>query len=174
MPPLRDNPNDIKALAEYFVRVHAEQSGIVPCEFTDGALAAMQTYQWPGNVRQLRNVVEWLMIMSSASGDPKIKAGHLPPEVCADGDSVVSTNGQDTDMMGVPLREAREMFERSYLELQVKRFGGHISHTAQIIEMERSSLHRKLKQLGLTPFAKQNDNTSSEDIEEERKTAQNG
>ena len=105
----------------------------------------MQSYNWPGNVRQLRNVIEWLLIMAPSS---EITAEALPPELKQRAGALL--HGQDSaELMLKPLREAREIFEREYLLSQVNRFGGNISRTAHFIGMERSALHRKLKSLGL-------------------------
>ena len=111
-------------------------------------MAALQAYDWPGNVRQLRNVVDWLLIM--APGDPKepIRADMLPPEIGAITPTVLKWD-KGGEIMGLPLREAREVFEREYLLAQVTRFGGNISRTAAFVGMERSALHRKLKSLGV-------------------------
>ena len=126
----------------------AAAARIVPREFGDDAIAALQAYEWPGNVRQLRNVVEWLLIMAPGEGHQPIRADTLPAEIGATAPSVARWN-RGGELMGLPLREAREMFEREYLVAQVSRFGGNISRTAAFIGMERSALHRKLKSLGV-------------------------
>ena len=111
-------------------------------------MAAIQAYDWPGNIRQLRNVMDWLLIM--APGDPRepIRADMLPPEVGAITPSVLRWE-KSSEIMTLPLREAREVFEREYLLSQVTRYGGNISRTASFVGMERSALHRKLKSLGV-------------------------
>ena len=110
----------------------------------EDAMAALQAYDWPGNVRQLRNVIERLLIMAPGDPDEPIRADMLPPEIGAIAPASVGRTGRrDHDVL--PLREAREMFEREYLEAQVTRFGGNISRTAEFVGMERSALHRKLK-----------------------------
>jgi two-component system nitrogen regulation response regulator NtrX len=116
--------------------------------FGEDAIAAMQAYDWPGNVRQLRNVVEWLQIM--APGDPAvpIRADMLPPEIGAIMPATLRGE-HSAEIMGLPLREARELFERQYLLAQVTRFAGNISRTSAFVGMERSALHRKLKMLGV-------------------------
>jgi len=126
----------------------ARQSGIKPRRIGNDAMAVLQAHNWPGNVRQLRNNVERLMILSRGD-DPEatITADLLPAEI---GDMMPKTPGQnDQHIMALPLREAREMFERDYLIAQINRFGGNISRTAEFIGMERSALHRKLKSLGV-------------------------
>lgn len=168
MPPLRDRIQDVPALAAWFSDFYSTQSGIAPCVFSDSAIAAMQSYHWPGNVRQLRNVIEWVMIMNGGApaGQP-VRPENLPAEIVSGSpDASVARPGQD--VMALPLKEAREMFERSYLESQIRRFGGNISKTAQFVDMERSALHRKLKQLGISPFGR-GDSDQPED--QQRKSA---
>ena len=112
------------------------------------ALAVLQAYSWPGNVRELRNVIERLLIMAPDDPSKSIGIDMLPPEINAD--IPVSGNmAGKMEIMGLPLRDAREIFEREYLMAQVTRFGGNISKTAEFIGMERSALHRKLKSLGM-------------------------
>ena len=148
VPALRDRREDIPMLADYFMERSARSAGLSPRRFGDDALAALQAYDWPGNVRQLKNVVDWILIM--VSGDPRevVRADMLPAEVGSVAPAVLRWE-KGGEMMGLPLREAREMFEREYLLAQVTRFGGNISRTAAFIGMERSALHRKLKSLGV-------------------------
>ncbi len=114
----------------------------------DDALAVLQNYDWPGNVRQFKNVIDWLLIMAPGGADETIRADMLPPEIIGKTSPALQLK-KDFDVMSVPLREARESFEREYLIAQVTRFGGNISRTAAFIGMERSALHRKLKTLGI-------------------------
>ncbi len=165
LPPLRDRPQDIPLLADYFIRQYSQQSGLPPCTLTPAALAAMQHYAWPGNIRQLRNVIEWLMIMHS--GDPAVRPDQLPPELFGTGNDATLTGNAHHEVMALPLREAREFFERDYLASQVHRFGGNISKTAEFVGMERSALHRKLKQLGISTGGRHED----EVVDDERKSA---
>jgi two-component system nitrogen regulation response regulator NtrX len=148
VPPLRDRREDIPPLANHFMERGASAAGLPARTLADDALAALQAYDWPGNVRQLRNVIDWVMIM--APGDPSvpIRADMLPPEL---GAVVPATlrGDRSAEIMALPLREARELFERQYLLAQVTRFGGNISRTAAFVGMERSALHRKLKSLGV-------------------------
>jgi two-component system nitrogen regulation response regulator NtrX len=147
IPPLRDYREDIPALANFFMTQMAEATGRPPRSFSEDAIATLQTYNWPGNVRELRNVIERILIMAPGNESDPIRSDMIPAEV-SDG-NVQSSGGLDsTEYMGLPLREAREIFEREYLEVQVSRFGGNISKTASFIGMERSALHRKLKSLG--------------------------
>lgn len=148
VPPLRDRREDIPLLAKHFMERAASAAGLPPRTLADDALAALQAYDWPGNVRQLRNVIEWILIM--ASGDPQvpIRAEMLPPELGAVVPATIKGD-RSAEIMALPLREARELFERQYLLAQVTRFGGNISRTAAFVGMERSALHRKLKSLGV-------------------------
>jgi len=159
MPSLRQHPDDIPAVVDYFVQAYSRQSGMPVLTFSEGALAALQSCNWPGNVRQLRNVVERIMIMASGNvSGGVIQTEHLPAEVLSVKVAERQTGAEPSaDFMSVPLREAREIFEREYLSSQLRRFGGNISKTAQFVGMERAALHRKLKQLGISTGAKQND-----------------
>jgi two-component system nitrogen regulation response regulator NtrX len=112
-------------------------------------MSAFLSYSWPGNVRQLKNLVEWMMILGSSQTDSPIQASDLPPEISGTIHSALKGDWQ-TDMIALPLREAREVFEREYLLAQINRFGGNISRTAQFVGMERSALHRKLKSLHIS------------------------
>ncbi|MBO6520615.1 MAG: sigma-54-dependent Fis family transcriptional regulator [Rhodospirillales bacterium] len=153
IPALIERRDDIPVLARHFMNTAANATGQTVRDFSDDALAALQTYGWPGNVRELRNVIERLLIM--APGDPSqpISGNMLPPEIMGNAPSVdVERNAE---IMSLPLRDAREMFEREYLLAQVERFGGNISQTAQFVGMERSALHRKLKSLGVRGQDKQ-------------------
>ncbi|GAB6053623.1 sigma-54 dependent transcriptional regulator [Magnetospira thiophila] len=148
MPALNKRREDIPLLAQQFMRRAAEATGQPPRVFGDDALAALQAYDWPGNVRELRNIVERLLIMAPGGAGDLIHADSLPGEL---GSSNSAALGWDKsgEIMALPLREARELFERQYLMIQVDRFGGNISRTASFVGMERSALHRKLKSLGV-------------------------
>jgi two-component system nitrogen regulation response regulator NtrX len=111
-------------------------------------MAVLQSHDWPGNVRQLRNNVERVMILAGGDPDAVINASMLPQDVGSMVPSMPNGNGGE-HLMGLPLREAREVFEREYLVAQISRFGGNISRTAEFVGMERSALHRKLKALGI-------------------------
>jgi two-component system nitrogen regulation response regulator NtrX len=126
----------------------AQATGRPSREFSEEAIATLQVYTWPGNVRELRNVVERVLIMAPGDTNEAIRSDMIPAEITSLGQQ--SDSGLDrTEFMGLPLREAREIFEREYLGAQVNRFGGNISKTATFIGMERSALHRKIKSLGL-------------------------
>ena len=148
IPSLRDRREDIPALAQLFLARSAENSGIPSRELSADALSALQAYDWPGNVRQLRNLVDWLLIMAPGGSGDAIRADMLPPEVGSNAPALLTID-PTADIMGLPLREARDLFETQYLQAQLLRFGGNISRTAQFVGMERSALHRKLKQLGV-------------------------
>jgi two-component system nitrogen regulation response regulator NtrX len=147
IPPLSDRRDDIPALAEHFFTRYANEQGVPAPEIAAEALAALQAYDWPGNVRQLRNVVERTVILAPRERLGTIERDMLPDEITG---RTANDNGNGISaLMGVPLREARESFEREYLRIQIRRFSGNISKTAGFIGMERSALHRKLKLLGM-------------------------
>jgi two-component system nitrogen regulation response regulator NtrX len=148
VPSLAERRADIPMLAEYFMARAAEAAGLPARRLSPEAVALLQSADWPGNVRQLRNVLEWLLIM--APGDPRTEIGvdSLPPEFveAATAGFSAAANGE---LMVLPIREAREHFERAYLQAQLERFSGNISRTASFVGMERSALHRKLKSLNI-------------------------
>jgi two-component system nitrogen regulation response regulator NtrX len=148
VPALSERREDISELVEHFMKQMGAQAGIRPRRLGEDALAVLQAHNWPGNVRQLRNNIERLMILARGDDDDApITADLLPAEI---GDVMPrAPNQSDQHIMALPLREAREMFEKEYLLAQINRFGGNISRTAEFIGMERSALHRKLKSLGV-------------------------
>ncbi|SMQ74540.1 two-component system, NtrC family, nitrogen regulation response regulator NtrX [Altererythrobacter xiamenensis] len=148
IPSLAERRDDIPALTEHFFTRYSMEQAISPPEVTEEAMAALQAYDWPGNVRELRNVVERTIILAPRDRLEKVEPDMLPAEITG-GETAAASSGL-TQMMGVPLREARESFEREYLNIQIRRFSGNISKTATFIGMERSALHRKLKLLGMT------------------------
>jgi two-component system, NtrC family, nitrogen regulation response regulator NtrX len=148
VPPLRERREDIPLLARHFMARSADAARLAAREFGEDAMAALQTYTWPGNVRQLRNLIEWLLIMAPGEAREPVRAEMLPNDITAIAPSVVKWE-KGGEIMTLPLRDAREVFEREYLLAQVTRFGGNISRTAAFIGMERSALHRKLKSLGV-------------------------
>jgi two-component system nitrogen regulation response regulator NtrX len=148
VPALRERRDDIPLLARHFMVRAAESSGQRPREISEDAIAALQTYDWPGNVRELRNIIERLLIMAPGGVEDPIRADMLPAEF--DAKFAASRRSErSSEIMGLPLKNAREIFEREYLLAQVSRFGGNISRTAAFVGMERSALHRKLKSLGI-------------------------
>jgi len=148
VPALKERREDVAALAYLFIARSAETAGSPAREFAADTLAALRAYDWPGNVRQLRNLMDWLTIMAPGGPADPIRADVLPPEIGARAPFAVTLD-PSADIMGMPLREARDAFESQYLHAQLLRFGGNISRTAQFVGMERSALHRKLKQLGV-------------------------
>ncbi len=148
VPPLRERAEDIPELARHLMMRAAEAARVPPRAFGEDAIAALQSYEWPGNVSQLRNAVDWVLIMMPGDAREPIRADNLPPEITTVAPAVVKWN-RGGELMGLPLRDAREMFEREYLMAQITRFGGNISRTAAFVGMERSALHRKLKSLGV-------------------------
>jgi len=149
MPALVERREDIPDLVNFFVTRLAHQRGRRAPAVTGEAMAALQAYDWPGNVRQLRNVIERTLIMGMSDDTAAIDLSALPSEVLAE-PARLAPNEQAVSIMSTPLREAREAFEREYLRVQIRRFSGNISRTAAFIGMERSALHRKLKALGLS------------------------
>jgi two-component system nitrogen regulation response regulator NtrX len=161
IPALRDRREDIPSLVDHFFARFANEQALSPPTIAPDAMTSLQAYEWPGNVRQLRNVVERTVIMAPRERLARVEADMLPPEILSgrfQGDSRMST------MMGVPLREARENFEREYLKVQIRRFSGNISKTAAFIGMERSALHRKLKLLGMVDRRDEDVEGEGEDI----------
>ena len=148
LPPLEQRREDIPMLADHFAARYAAERRVATPEISAEAIAALQAYDWPGNVRQLRNVIERTIILAPGDRIGRIDADMLPPELLSGQAEIVPGNAARS-IMGTPLREARETFEREYLRVQIRRFSGNISRTATFIGMERSALHRKLKSLGL-------------------------
>ncbi len=148
MPSLKERREDVPELAGHFLERSAETSGMPGRELSTDALTALQAYDWPGNVRQLRNLMDWLLIMAPGTPADAIRADMLPVEISQGAPALLSSD-PSADLMALPLREARDLFETQYLQAQLLRFGGNISRTAGFVGMERSALHRKLKQLGV-------------------------
>jgi two-component system, NtrC family, nitrogen regulation response regulator NtrX len=148
VPALAERREDIPDLVHYFMEQISQSTGLPKRVIGEDAVAVLQSHDWPGNVRQLRNNVERLMILASGDPDAVITANMLPQDVGSMVPSMPNGNGGE-HLMGLPLREAREVFEREYLVAQISRFGGNISRTAEFVGMERSALHRKLKALGI-------------------------
>lgn len=150
IPSLEDRREDIKILAESFITTFNKSEGLPLRKLSKEAVAKLQTLSWPGNVRQLKNTVERALILGPPSGD--IEASEiLHSEQMESSDNQASENIK-FDFVHLPLREAREVFERDYLITQIRRFSGNISRTAQFVGMERSALHRKIKTLDISSF----------------------
>jgi two-component system nitrogen regulation response regulator NtrX len=149
VPSLAERRDDVPHLVQHFMKRLSAASGLPMREISDEAMAVLQAYNWPGNVRQLRNIVERLLILATDDPAEAISADLLPSDF--NGAGSPWGQGAKTDLIiSLPLREAREIFEREYLLAQINRFGGNISRTASFIGMERSALHRKLKSLGVS------------------------
>jgi len=145
VPSLEERREDIPMLAGHFIAAFNKVQGLPMRDLSDESVALLQTMVWPGNVRQLKNVIERVLILGEGAGP--ITVHELPQHQDApkdDGRVVLSGS-----IATLPLREARELFEREYLLTQINRFGGNISRTASFVGMERSALHRKLKSLGV-------------------------
>jgi two-component system nitrogen regulation response regulator NtrX len=152
VPSLAERRDDIPLLVTHFMKRLSVASGLPMREIGDDAMAILQAHNWPGNVRQLRNIVERLLILATDDAVNAISADLLP----ADFTNGAAWNGAAGDLViSLPLREAREIFEREYLVAQINRFGGNISRTAAFVGMERSALHRKLKSLGVGPMGRE-------------------
>jgi len=152
IPSLSERKDDIQILSEFFINYFHEYVGFPLRQLSTDAILALQNYSWPGNVRQLRNIIEWLLIMTNSEQDKMITASMLPPEVS--NNAPVEANNNDNnktlDVIDLPLREAREVFEKQYLSSQLARFDHNITKMAMAIGMERSALHRKLKTLEIS------------------------
>jgi two-component system nitrogen regulation response regulator NtrX len=148
IPSLRERREDIPDLVAHFLARFAAERRIATPSVSEEAIAALQAHDWPGNVRQLRNIIERTLILAPGDRVDCIEVDLLPSEI-AEGQGAGSLGSSSIAIMGSPLREARESFEREYLKIQIRRFSGNISRTASFIGMERSALHRKLKALGL-------------------------
>jgi two-component system nitrogen regulation response regulator NtrX len=148
LPALRERREDIPELVSHFLARFAAERRIPTPSLSDEAMAALQAHEWPGNVRQLRNIIERTIILAPGDRVGCIEVDLLPSEVL-DNPGTIGVTSATMTIMGSPLREARESFEREYLKIQIRRFSGNISRTASFIGMERSALHRKLKALGI-------------------------
>ncbi len=147
IPPLTSRREDIPELANHYAARFSVENRTRAPSISEDAMAALQACEWPGNVRQLRNIIERTIILAPANRLERIDADMLPPDVI---NNYGAAESNVSSLMGAPLREARESFEREYLHVQIKRFSGNISKTANFVGMERSALHRKLKLLGIS------------------------
>jgi two-component system, NtrC family, nitrogen regulation response regulator NtrX len=159
IPSLSSRREDIPELANHYAARFSVENRMQAPAISEDAMAALQACEWPGNVRQLRNIIERTIILAPSNRLDNIEADMLPAEVI---NNYGGTESNVTSLMGAPLREARESFEREYLNVQIKRFSGNISKTANFVGMERSALHRKLKLLGIS-VRKSNDASGEED-----------
>ncbi|MBU0641866.1 MAG: sigma-54 dependent transcriptional regulator [Alphaproteobacteria bacterium] len=163
VPALEKRREDIPELANHFIEMLNRTQGLPLRALSEDAAAMLQTMTWPGNVRQLKNVIERVLILGESSGD--IEAEELPSQDVSSEDDTRAI--LSPAIATLPLREARELFEREYLLTQINRFGGNISRTSTFVGMERSALHRKLKSLGVMTGNKQGGRVAyiSEDAE---------
>ena len=150
VPALNERRDDIPEIVEHFMSQISDSQGLPKRPIAEEAMAVLQGHDWPGNIRQLKNNVERLMILAQGEPDSEITVEHLPSEIGAYLPSAPSGSGDGEQLMAMPLRDAREVFEREYLLAQISRFGGNVSKTADFVGMERSALHRKLKSLGVS------------------------
>lgn len=148
VPALRERREDIPKLAEYLNNFYCKKYNYPKRKFSSESMISLQSYNWPGNIRQLMNVIEWMLITHPGDSIETIKSSMLPKEIVSGSTSeLVEDNTGSKELMSLKLRDARQLFERQYLLAQINRFGGNISRTASFVGMERSALHRKLKSL---------------------------
>jgi two-component system, NtrC family, nitrogen regulation response regulator NtrX len=155
IPSLRERREDIPKLADHFNSFCSKKYNLPRRKFSGEAMISLQSYNWPGNARQLMNVIEWMLITHPGEASEMIKSSMLPKEITSGTTSeFVDHNNQGSkELMSLRLRDARQLFERQYLLAQINRFGGNISRTASFVGMERSALHRKLKSLEVSKNA---------------------
>ncbi|KJV54890.1 sigma-54-dependent transcriptional regulator [Orientia tsutsugamushi] len=168
VPSLAKRKEDIPLLVQHFVQQLAKSSGLKARKFSNEAIAALQAYDWLGNIRQLRNAIEWTLIMNplTSNSNHEIEVDMLPPDIINNKAVSIIKSKAKVNMMSMPLRKAREVFEREYLVAQMNRFNNNISKTSAFVGMERSALHRKLKLLNINcsnKDAHNNDDYQSDD-----------
>lgn len=149
IPPLKNRKEDIKPLVDFYVQKMALAYGKRPFTLTPQAWGTLMSYDWPGNVRQLRNVIDGVYARYSGDDLSEIHTDHLPAELMRPVEDIDTGVAPTAEVFQLPLRRAREVFERDYLLMQVRRFSGNVSQTANFVGMERSALHRKLRALGI-------------------------
>ena len=152
VPSLSERKDDMALLCDYFLKKIAKACNVPLKRMSEDTIAALHAYNWPGNVRQLRNVIEWILIMHQNNDTEFITCNMLPPEVLGierDKKGDHPKGYYDAEIMAMPLKEAREAFERDYLTQQISRFNNNISRASEFIGMDRSALHRKLRSLKL-------------------------
>ena len=149
VPPLAERREDIPELVLHFMEQLSATAGLPARKIGEDAMAILQAHNWPGNIRQLRNNIERLLILTKGDENAVITADLLPSEVGETVPSIPGGGEAGEQIMSLPLKKAREVFEREYLKAQIARFGGNVSRTAEFVGMERSALHRKLKSLGV-------------------------
>jgi two-component system nitrogen regulation response regulator NtrX len=147
IPPLFERRQDIALLAKSFISALAAAQNTSPKNLSVEAQAILEAYSWPGDIQQFKNVLEWMLITSLSTKSDCLGLEELPPEVLHGNPFLKSWSEQSINMASLPIKKAREIFEREYLQTQLKRFNGHISKTARFVGLDRASLHRKLKTL---------------------------
>ena len=146
IPPLNNRVEDIELLIQHFLKLLSKESGNNQIHIARETLVILQSYEWPGNVRQLKNILEWLIIMYGEQDNFIILPSHLPPEIVG---LKSSENKKNINSLEMPLKDARKLFEKNYIKEQLNRFKGNIARTSTYIGMDRSALHRKLKELDI-------------------------
>ena len=151
IPPLRKRREDIPNIIDYYIKNKVSKKGLNVAKLTENAYSNLQTFKWPGNIKQVENFVDWLYIMHAnlIRKNVSISSKNLPKELFDQASDKNETDKSQKSIMNLPIKEARKAFERNYLINQVDRFGGNISKTANFIGMERSALHRKIKDVGV-------------------------
>ncbi|RZI45210.1 sigma-54-dependent transcriptional regulator [Candidatus Finniella inopinata] len=149
IPSLQERVTDIPLLVESFMEQAAAAKGVLPRRFSQEALVMLQSYSWPGDLQQLSHVIDWVLLMATGEARDPIETHQLPTEIVQGNRFVNNWQQKTADIVVLPLREAREAFEKDYLLAQLQRFAGNISQTARFVGMERSALHRKLRALGV-------------------------
>lgn len=150
VPALAERSRDLALLSKQYLSSIAAAQNLPVKSLSESALSLLENYPWPGDIQQLKNVLEWSLIMSSSRSSASIEREDLPPEILQGNEFSKKWNQKSSEMASLPMKEARETFERDYLLAQIKRFQGNITQTAKFIGMDRTALHRKLKQLGVT------------------------
>jgi two-component system nitrogen regulation response regulator NtrX len=163
IPSLRERLIDLPKIIEHFMEEACAANGMSPRKFSEDALALMQGYNWPGDIQQLRNTIDWILLMNNKETKGMISKEELPKEIINGNSFINNWKNKSAEIVVMPLREAREAFEREYLLAQVNRFSGNISQTARFIGMERSALHRKLRALGVHDNRNMNYDIGGED-----------
>ncbi len=147
VPALNKRGEDINDLVEYFLKCISQELGSNYLNISSETMVLLKNYHWPGNVRQLKNIIEWLIIMYGSQENLSILPSHLPPEIL--GYDEKKKNDNIVNNFSLSLKDARKNFEADYLNEQLKRFKGNIAKTSTFIGMDRSALHRKLKELNI-------------------------
>jgi two-component system nitrogen regulation response regulator NtrX len=149
IPALKERSADLKQMIALLCEQYAKRYGSVRRSFSEEAIAFLQAYNWPNNISELKNIVEWTLISLQEKSDTIITKEMLPLDLLQGSKNILIKNSPSADLAVLPIKEAREIFERDYLQAQINRFSGNVTQTARFVGMERSALHRKLKLLGI-------------------------